>query len=274
VNAAERLAGLLSRAREIGERSPTAQSQQIWSEVLGPQQDTAAFLQAIAEADKVIDETLLQVSFVDSQLIDSIGPPLIALHDLFTLESLVKPWRSASRRLGEESDLALRVCRNTLSGRIGERQLTKEQIAFIRSKLEELRVECTTDLPPALLSYLVQSIDEIELALDRYWLLGPQYLSRVTDGVVGTVAREFARRPDAPKEQVRLTKRLGAIAGALATAVTLSLGVVQLDQATIQLLPWGDGPNAQVVECVIQMAQAPPSILAQGESRSIQPPEP
>jgi len=273
MNSAVRLATLLALAKELGEKRPTAPSFEIWSSALGEESDTCNFLRAISDVDKVIDEVLFQVSLIDKQLLDSVGPRINALHEVLTLDYLSKSWRSTIRYLGDDFDLALRVCVNTLDSRINERDLTSEQITFIRSKLEDLRQECTDLLPPGLFLYLAQSIDALESALDRYWLLGPEYLARTADSVVATVGREVARRPHAPAHHVGLVKRLGAIAGALATTITLSV-VVQLDPITIQMLPWGDRPNAPIVECVMQSpVNSSPSMLAHGQTPPIESPQ-
>jgi hypothetical protein len=270
-NAAERLTSLIDRAKTTGERNSTAYASEVWGDALGQHPRTATFLRAVAEADHVVDDVLRQVALVDVQLLDTVRPQLSALHDVFSLDYLEKPWRTTVRVFGNEFNLALEVCRSTLNNRILERPLTRSQIDLIRTKLEELRAELDDMLPRSLLVYLIQSIDEIEAALDRYWLLGPEHLARAADSIVGTVSREVARHPNVPAQHVGPLKRLGAIAGGLATAVTISLGLVQLDQATLHALPWGDQPDVQIVKCVLQdptteeprqaPSKSPPSVL-------------
>jgi hypothetical protein len=253
VNAADRLSTLLSRAKEAGQSRHTARALDIWASALGQQPTAgASLLQAIADADHVVDEVVLQLSFVDHQLLENAGTRLTSLHTAFTFEWLLKPWHSTISQFGNDFDLALSVCLSTLRGRIAERPLTQEQIDFIFAKLEALRSEFTDDLPAALIAYLNSSIDQLELVLNRYWLLGPDYLAKVADSIVGVVGREVARRPHAPAHQVRLLKRLGSIAAGLATAITISLGVIQIDQATINELPWVR-PDQEITQCILEL---------------------
>lgn len=251
MNAAERLINLLESARAYDRINPTAPTYIVWANALRESPSSPSFLATIAATDQVVVELSHQIKAVDPQVIPTIAPHIDTLHTALKYEALAQPWRTTTRSMGKDFDLALQFCKSTLDNRIHQRDLARDQIDFIREKLEDLRKDSVSLEPPTLAAYIVQSINDIEAALDRYWFLGPSHLAKISDSIVGTVGREISRHPAAPSNHVTLLKRLGAIASALATAVTLSLGVVQLDQATINALPWDGHQNTQIIECIM-----------------------
>lgn len=234
-NAAARLDSLIDTAQQYGTTRPTSPALEVWLGAMGVggTNPHTAF-QLIASVHRTIERMREQMAIANPKLLAECGPELGAITQAFTMAYLEDSWNNTRRLLGSRVHLSVKAFSAALDGRFDEGQFDQRQVDYAISLLHELSERTKSEhLAEEIESFLLRSIDQLLEALHRMHLFGAEEFTRFADHVVADLGRALASGRLTDSLLRRTIKMAGVTIASISAAATMGLGVVDLDQKTI-----------------------------------------
>lgn len=266
---AERLGGLITEGHAQGRLRRTAPTRDIWSSVFDCGGGTEDLYLSLALVHRDLTRLRRQLTYADEGLLKRREKTIDRIAEAFTSESLDQPWNHTRRLLDDSTLLALEAFSAALDGRFGERVLADEQVDSAEDLLRQWRSFLgEQSLDPNIADFLLDALDELRLALRRMSRFGPEEFIRQADHFMAQLGRITSLSPD-PSAMKKVLKGVGVAVASVSAAVTLGLGVVDLDSKTLQVLPWGESTDATVVTCLTDARPIPAQVYPTQERIAI-----
>ena len=258
-NVATRLVLLLDEAQQYGAANMTAPAIEVWSAALVARNSAPEdVLGVLAAVHHNINRVQDQLRLVDPDLLRESADDLSILVDALSMRRLEEPWNNTRRLLSDRVRLTLRACAAALDGRYDEPRLAEAQIGYADSLLASFIDQIDQEaLPDRVKLFLTQSVEQLRIALRRMRTLGPDEFCKASDHLVANIGRALVSNESADPTLRRVLKRLGITVASMSMAVTMGLGIIDLDQKTVNLLPWGDQVDETIVKCIIDVPEQP-----------------
>jgi hypothetical protein len=208
---------------------------------------------ALAATHRNIERLKQQMSLANPRLLAEFENELGALGDAFSMRRLDNPWNNTRQLLNDKVRLSLKACAAALEGRFDEFVPSTVQLSAADRLFEEFLSQVVSeDLPGHIRAFLIRSIRELRAALRDMETLGSDRFTAVADHLIGELGRGLAATPNEQSKARSFAKQLGVIVASVSAAVTIALGVVAIDQETLNLLSWGDRIDPVIVRCVVE----------------------
>lgn len=241
-NPARELHDLLERSLAI---SPNISTEQAWKELFSitTLEDLLVVLRAVIELPRQV-RFLVENSGRDDQEILLMG--LSQIEDVLISQQLAQNWTAVASRLE-----ALQVARSTLRHAASairyaklEANLDGDEIEELKDGLKDLvRQVRESQLPTNLRELLIAQLTDVETALTRIDVLGPENASRNIDKVIGTLVRIPADETLPSEPLQSLAKWLKRASFAVSVA-RLVFGIKGISHGLSDALPpWLDMPE-------------------------------
>jgi hypothetical protein len=228
----------------------------VWIKAFGlTQPNPQELFTTLAATHRNIERLKQQMILANPELLAECENELGALEDAFSMRRLDSPWNNTRQLLNDKVRLSLKAFAAALEGRFDELVPSTTQVSAADRLLAEfLNQVVSEDLPRHVKSFLIQSIRELRAALRDIETLGLNRFTAVADHLIGKLARSLAAASNEQPRVRSIAKRLGVTVASISAAVTIGLGVVTIDQETLNLLPWGDSVDPVIVRCVVEPA--------------------
>lgn len=227
-NPAERLYNILQDAKKQKSKERTGQ---IWASVLGVDiSNQGDILVGIADIIHLIDQTkksILQIEDVDHGLLLERFPNI---EKVFSNLNFSQLWEQNQQYLDETTMYSLRVCSDTLSNKMGYKNISEDILADLQKDTDELLNEVlNSDLDPELKIILVENLEAIRHSLVSYRINGIDGVRQALEKSLGAALIHSRLREEFlsenPNEEVKKFRKLLASIANFVTEALISVAL-------------------------------------------------
>lgn len=226
-NPAARLLSLLERGKT---KSPTANCQGVWEELLEANGDPSLLMSRLGKAMELPRLTIAALKEEFPEEGNTWSHWEARVNTAFMVQNQHSTWNSFIDQIDSHTLTYLKMASTMLQAKANTKLIADADLATVREQLDAILVEVlSAELPEEVKRYLARNLQKIIAAIDEYKLTGALPLLDAVETTFGHAAVDDQYRSFLTDTE--LGKRLLDTLGAMANVVTVAVGLPQLPQA-------------------------------------------
>lgn len=233
-NPAGRLHKILSNAK----RQPDNQKvKTVWSKALGVEDDDVVVTKSVIELYSLSQEIQSLIKMNDNLNHELYLSSFNRIDLAFFPLNLATTWQGAKNHLTDEALTRLQFCAQELSGFYSEETLSKEDLADIIKKTDELYNSLySSTLPSVLRLTLLEEVQRIRNAISLYQIKGAKGLKEALQGAIGAVVANQEELKKAKNDNDEVIKKLGGLLEKVDSFASKALKIHKIIKSPISFL--------------------------------------
>ena len=233
-NPAGRLHKILSEAK----RQPDKKNvKDVWSNVLTVDGDDVAVTKSVIELYSLSQEIQALIKMNENLNHELYLSSFHRIDRAFFPLNLGSTWQSVKQQLTDEALTRLQFCAQELSEFYSEDSLSKEDLADIIKKTDELYGSLySSTLPSVLRLTLLEEVQRIRNAISLYQIKGAKGLKEALQGAIGAVVANQEELKSAKSENDDVIKKLGNLLDKMDSFASKALKVHKIIKSPISFL--------------------------------------
>nr|WP_283103811.1 hypothetical protein [Shewanella gelidii] len=208
-----------------------------WSKTLGVEEDDIVVTKSVIELYSLSQEIQSLIKMNENLNHDLYLSSFHRIDRVFFPLNLGTTWQGAKQHLTEEALTRLQFCAQELSGFYSEESLTKEDLADIIKKTDELYDSLyNSTLPTVLRLTLLEEVQRIRNAISLYQIKGAKGLKEALQGAIGAVVANQEELKKAKNENDEVITKLGTLLDKMDSFASKALKIHKIIKAPISFL--------------------------------------
>lgn len=236
-NPAGRLLNILITARGQKDNIPV---KQVWANVFGLKaDDTGSILFMVAELINLTKNTQEEIQKLEDINHSIYLQPFKKIETAFAVANLETQWSSFKAHITQDTIVALQFCSDTLSRKIGETEIPKEELDALLKDIELLTSSVTQSVfTDDFKAFLIDNLENIRKAILTYRIRGANALKKVFESSIGSIClyQDQIKEENKSKPEQKILSKFFSIVSGLNTLVALALKTKELAGPIAKLL--------------------------------------
>lgn len=233
-NPAGRLHKILVKAKKFPDQEKV---RSVWAKTLDIEENDIDVTRSVIELYSLSQETQSLIRMNSSLNHDLYLSSFHQIEKAFFPMNLASTWQSPKRQLTDEALTRLQFCAQELSGFYKEETLSKEELADIVAKTDQLfDALYSSNLPDSLRLALLEEIQRIRNAISQYKIRGAKGLMVALQSTIGAVYANQESLNKAKEKNDDVIERLGQLIDKIDSFTAKALKINKIIRHPIKFL--------------------------------------